>query len=163
MLDNLSIMLFFIGVVSILFYTPMVFARGIFTLSYGTLSSKEKVLCYIPVYNTIKAEVEYTGKFSKIAIATAMLLVSVLVRVICYFFFRNSTVILITVLFFLLSAVIYLISNMWLVFMVIADARIMPVWNTLLWAIVYPLGQYYIGTYLPVALKHAELEEETFK
>ena len=60
---------FVIGMLAMLFFTPAQYMKGIMQMSYGKLTVKDKVMCYIPIYNVVKAESLYTGKFSIVLIA----------------------------------------------------------------------------------------------
>lgn len=164
MIQNISAMAFLIGLFSLIFVTPYFFSRGIYTLEYGTITGLDKLVCAIPILNIIKSEKLYTGKFSKVGLSTIIFVVSVLVRLLAVFTFTDNFYIQITtVLFFAISIVLSYFMNVLLVYRVLNDAGTVGFIGKMLYSLSFPIGQYYIGSYLPTTVKNFKKEEDTFK
>lgn len=153
-----------LGLITMIFYTPMLYARGILSLNGNELTKTEKVISCIPVLNIIYAESMYTGKISLVGFSIASLFVSLLVRLVVVFTLPTVFIVqLITVALFLLSLIFFFVANAYAVFIVIKDSETKEGFSLLFNSIAFPLGQYYIGTHLPTIMKNLMKEEETFK
>lgn len=164
MLYNFLLGCFIVGLIAMCFVTPASYAKGINELDGEELSRIDKLKCWIPIYNMIKAEVQYTGERSKILLSYIVFLIALALRLLVVFvvygFYPLQIISLVLLLFSL--AVMYIVQC-YVVFIVIHNAEVMGIVKTLALSIVYPLGQYYIGAFLPVAYKNLSREEETFK
>lgn len=153
-----------LGFLTMIFYTPAIMAKGILQLDSDDLSTKDKVLCKIPIVNIAIAEKVYTGRISTIAISTIAVLAMIAIRIAVVFLLPSVFVVqVITVILFLLSLISFFITNMVFVFRVMNDADTRELTGKLLYSIVFPLGQFYIGTYLPTEMKNLAKQEEVFK
>ena len=151
---------FIIGMLAMLFFTPAQYMKGIMQMSYGKLTVKDKVVCYIPIYNVVKAESLYTGKFSIVLIAILSVMAFTSLRLVVVFTLPAVTFIqYISVIVFLLSLVFYYGANVYAVFIVVHDAAIK---GCMFRSILFPLGQYYIGNHMNVVVKNTIREERTF-
>ena len=152
-----------VGVLAMIFFTPFLFAKGVSQLE-GELTFGEKLLCSIPIFNTIRAEKKYLGKLGFHFYATVFGIVAVTVRVVQWWYaYNNVTAGLICMGAFWLGALLFVISKCYLVFTVINDAGAVTGFKLLLLAIAYPFGQYYIGAYLSNVIRHMQESEATFK
>ncbi len=164
MISSLIATAFICGILAMVFWTPATFARGIFTMEYAELSGREKVVTKIPVVNVIMAEHIYTGRISMVGIGTAAVIVMFCVRFLCVFLFPSAYVLqLVTVVLFLVSVVGFMLTNMILIWMVLTDTDVTSFFTKVALAVVFPLGQYYVGNFLPTVIKNMGKEEETFK
>lgn len=164
MVQNILAMGFMLGFFCMMFVTPCIFARGIFKIEYDVLATSDKVISLVPILNVIKAEKLYTGKFSKTGLAAILLVVTFIVRLIIVFTLPSVyTAQLITIVLFILSIILVYVANVYIVFLVLNDADTMGLFGKIVFSAIFPLGQYYIGTYLPTVMKHFSKEEDTFK
>lgn len=151
---------FLVGILAMLFYTPAKFMQGICKLSYGDLTAKEKVMSYIPFYNVIKAEHIYTGRMSSIGIASVAVVIAFIARFGAIFYLTdNRNMQIVTILFVLCALMAWYLCNAITVFMVLHDASLPGyIWRSIL----FPFGQFYIGSYMNAVIKNMEKEEGTF-
>ena len=155
---------FVVGLFAMFFYTPVKYAMGVFRIAYGDLNRDEKFKCCIPIYNVISAESLYTGKISVIMLATAFCVIATVMRVIAiYMDSSNYALQTVTVIVFVVSLLFVYIANVYSVFIVLKDAGTGSLVSNLFKAILFPLGQYYIGTYLVTIIKNMRVGESTFK
>lgn len=164
MFSNLVATAFMLGIFVMVFWTPATFARGIMVLDHEQLTSSEKVLTKIPLLNVIMAEKIYRGKASLVGISTVSLIALLGVRLLCVFMFPSVGILqLLTVTLFLLSLAASLITNIVLIWTVLTDTDATSFTTKLLLSVAFPLGQYYVGNFLPTVIKNLGKEEETFK
>lgn len=152
-----------VGLFAMLFFTPFMFAKGVSRLE-GELTAGEYILCMIPFLNTIRAEKKYLGRIGLHCIATIIMIVGVAVRVLQWkYMYSNITLGLICMAIFWLSLLLFVISNIVLVYTIINDANATKGAKLLILAVAYPFGQYYIGAYLVNVIRHMQEQESTFK
>lgn len=164
MWSNLVAAFFIIGLFVMAFITPAAFAKGIYTIEYETVGIQDRLLCKIPILNICKAEKLYTGKFSVVGISYIILTVSFLLRLVVYNIARTNAVLtLVTVTLVCLAIIFSYIANVYVVFIVIHDAHVKSLASVILYAVIFPIGQYYIGNFLAATIKSFEREEATFK
>ena len=164
MVQNLLATSFMLGLFFMIFVTPCIFARGIFKIEYDVLAMSDKIVSAIPILNVIKAERLYTGKVSKTGVAAVFLVVAFIVRLVTVFVFPSVYIVqLITIVLLILSTTLVYVSNVFVVFLILNDADVFGVGCKIAFSIIFPIGQYYIGTYLPTVLKNFNKEEDTFK
>lgn len=155
---------FFLGLLVMLVYTPMLYAKGIYKMTYAELSTNETILCAIPFINVVKAEKLYTGKVSKVLLATVFFVLMTALRVWAVYFDPSNYILqTATVILFILSLIVVYFANFYSVFIVLNDAQIGSLFDRILKAVFFPLGQYYIGTYLNTVLDNMQREEQTFR
>ena len=163
-MSNLMASGLLIGVLAMIFWTPYMMAIGIAKLNQEDVTWGLRFKCFIPVYNIIKAEVDYYGKMKWLSIATLAFLFSCVAKVFTWLFVHsNVTVNLITTLLVMILFVFQLIMNMVFVYIVIHESDALPPIKTIVFAIAYPIGQYYIGSYVATVVKNNRNREETFK
>ena len=78
---------FMLGMFFLIFYTPYLYCKGIFTMEYGTISLKDKITCMLPIINVCKAEHLYTGKVSKVGLSSIVFTFTVILRFVAIYFF----------------------------------------------------------------------------
>lgn len=153
---------FLIGILAILFYTPYKMARGISKLAsmdYGA----NTLLCMIPLVNIIRAEKQYFGKISIVTISTIAAVVSFGLRLITLFFMIDNVPICTASVGLMIAAFLFMIfANMRFVFIVINDADAMSGFKLWLFTLLYPFGQWYIGTYICTVIANKQRFVETF-
>ena len=164
MLKSLVVTGFFVGLIAMLFITPAKYAQGIFKLEYGELSLADKVKSWIPIYNITKSELLYTGKFSLILVSTITFLVSLGIRFACVFLAPSVLPVqLASILLLFIMFLFWYGSNFYAVFIVLNDSGTASILACILRSLFFPLGQYYIGTYLATVMKNYAKKEAVFK
>lgn len=164
MIYNLLAVGFMLGVFFIIFYTPYLYCKGIYTMEYGTITISDKIICLLPIVNICKAERLYTGKLSKLGVSTIVFVFTILLRFIAiYFLAENSMIQIFTTALLLLTFAITYIMNVIIIFQVLNDADCFSLSKVLFYAIFFPIGQYYIGKFLPTVITNIKLTKETFK
>lgn len=164
MLKSLIVTGFFVGLIAMLFITPARYAQGIFKLEYGELSPADKVKSWIPLYNITKSESLYTGKFSLILVSTIAFLVSLGIRFTCVFLAPSVLPVqLASILLLFIMLLFWYGSNFYAVFIVLNDSGTASILSCIMRSVFFPLGQYYIGTYLATVMKNYAKKEAVFK
>lgn len=152
---------FFVGIIAIIFYTPHQMYCGIKRIQYGTLSLKEKFISWIPVYNVINAEHSYLGS-NKVLINSICIVVSLVFRFIVIFKFTENRILnILTVIFLLVSLIAWFLVNIIFVYIVLGDTDYISLVKRIYYSIFFPLGQNFIGNYLPTIIEQ-ELKEVSF-
>lgn len=164
MIYNLLVGCFLVGLVAMLFVTPAVYAKGIKELDEEELTKGERLKCWIPIYNMIKAEKQYTGTTSKILLSYVIFLIALALRLLVVFVVYEFIAIqVISIILLLVSVLVMYIVQCYVVFLVLHDSDTMGLFKAIMLSVFYPLGQYYVGAFLPVARKNLVKEKETFK
>ena len=160
---SLIFICFLVGLICMMFITPIQFAKGIRMIVYDEIPEEDRLSCYIPFYNIVSAEKLYTGRTSKVLIASCILLLSFLFRLLVLFFLYSSVVIQVASVILLVSSVVLCyLANAYIVFLVLHDSDTIGIIRQLLYAVVFPMGQNYIGVYLPAAIYAMRNREEAF-
>lgn len=164
MLEKFVVIFFVIGLVFALFIAPVYFMRGVLTLEYGELSKRDKLLSLVPVLNVGIAETTYTGKkVSFIVLFTVMSVLTFISRFLLVGFMVTSVFVhYISIIGFFLSVILMYLANVVLVYKIINDAGTKSIVASVLNALLFPLGQYYIGTTLNSEVKWLMKQEDTF-
>lgn len=164
MLEKLIVIFFVIGVLTAIFVSPMFFMRGVYELEYGSLEAKDKFKSYIPIWNIASAECVYTGrKFSFTALFTLLSFGFFALRfILVATMVANTAIHYVTIYGLFIFVIAAYISNVVLVFKIIHEAGTKGMVGTLVNAIIFPLGQYYIGNTLGSEVKWQMKQEETF-
>ena len=162
-MSNLVLSGLIVGVLAIMFWTPAMLSMGVSKFE-GDLTIGERILCCIPIFNVIRAEVKYYGKLHFVSISTILLLIVTVVRIIAWWnFYTNVKLGTVTVIALLVVVALWLIANMLFVYNVIHDADAVRGFKLILLTVFFPFGQYYIGAYLSNVIKHMQEKEATFK
>lgn len=152
-----------VGLLGMLLWTPYLMCRGIDSLD-GELTIAGKILCAIPIFNIIRAEKKYYGKFSLVAISIVAFIIGFAVRFFTWrYMYQNVTIGTVTYFVFWAVILFYFFANMKFVFNVIHDANATAGFSLFALTLIYPLGQYYIGVYLGNVIKAMQRKERTFK
>jgi hypothetical protein len=152
-----------VGLLAMLLWTPALMSIGVSKFE-GDLSTTEKVLCCIPIVNIIRAEVKYYGKIRLVTISSITFIVACVLRVLAWWYlYDNVTIGTASIILFWGALAFWAVANMVFVYNVINDAAAMRGGKLLLFSIVFPFGQYYIGTYLANVIRHMQSREDTFK
>ena len=154
---------FLLGIIAITFYTPYCMAKGIHIMAYSDLTKSEKISCMVPVYNVVKAETLYTGEFNWILTSVCAFAATLLFRFAIIFLQGPKFVQIISVILVVLTMLAVYIANVRLVYIVLKDAEIKSTVGAIVFALILPYGQYYIGTFMPTVIKNLAKQEETFK
>ena len=163
MLSNVVSAAFLLGIFFMMFVTPAVFAKGVFLIDHGELDNSDKVKMWIPIYNVVKAESMYTGRVSFVGIGILVLFITTVIRVLAATFAEAYVVHILTIILFLLGIVFYYAVNVYIVFVVINDSDTKGLLGKVIYSLIFPLGQYFIGNFLPNEMKHLAKEESVFK
>ena len=152
-----------VGIIALIFWTPYLMSKGVSSLE-GDVSFKEKLLCFTPVFNIIRAEKKYYGKVGLTSIAVVTSIVAIVFRIVCWYkFYSNVTLGTISLVVFYLGILFYIIANCKFVYNVINDADAVSGGKLMLYTIAFPFGQFYIGSFLANVIKHNMNKEATFK
>lgn len=153
---------FIVGLFAIVFVTPYMLYKGICTSKYGVFCNKDKLIGRVPILNVIKAEHLYTGKFSKIGAVTILFLLTLVVRIVTIITLADVVVQLISIIFLLLAIVLLYVANAVFVFIILNDAVVVSIGMRIFLSLFYPVGQWYIGNYLPAIVSYYKRERDAF-
>lgn len=154
---------FIVGVLCMMFVTPVYYAKGVAKMIYGDEAGSYKVRCMIPVYNVIWAESTYTGSISFVGLSFLITVISLVVRLVAVFVFTyNSGLQIFTVVLFLASLILVYIANFYCVFILLHDTGALTMARQIIYSLFPPVGQWYVGSVLPTIVSKMEREEETF-
>ena len=153
-----------IGVLAMLFFTPYCMSIGISKLG-DDVTMQERILCAIPIFNIIRAELKYYGRIGFATIGNIFLIIMIAVRCVFILVLSVTSPIVgnVTLILLWVSLALYVISQMVFVYNVINDAQVTTTGKRILMSIFYPFGQYYVGNYLANVMKHLQEKQETFK
>lgn len=155
--DIMALMLtgFTIGILYLLFAAPYLLAKGIFTLKYGYCDKSDKIKCAIPFYNLYVAETLYTQSFPVMAITSLLTIMMALIRIVIMFVAPGSIMATIVVLIlFIVMLIAFCITSSIFVARIIDKTDSVYGFKKILYIILFPLGEYYIGNYLAIAIKN---------
>ncbi len=151
------------GILAMLLFTPFLMARGVSKLDDRS-GSVDTVLCLIPIFNLIRAEKIYFGKFRLMLISPIIMIACVVARVLIWRnMYGNEVAGTVSIVLFWASILFYYVSNVIFVYTVIHDADVMHGFKLVLFSVAYPFGQYYVGAYLSNVVRHMKQKEATFK
>lgn len=160
-MGNVIALGFLMGLVAMFVIAPKEVYRGIMLIQYGSLTKDDKAKSWIPVYNIVKAESTYTGKVSSIFISFVVLLVLVVLRFVCVGLLSEAVLLNgITGLCAYVGVLVFYGSMVVFNFRVLNDAGCVSFLKMLFLALIVPVGQDYIGKWLPQLIKHSIKEEE---
>lgn len=162
LLKEIMFAFFMVGVLGVLFYTPTQLYKGVHMLEYGSLTPADKFKEWIPVYNVIKAESTYLGKTGFVGIAYILLFLCLLTRIVVIF--AATTNLLanqISTIALQVTGGLWLISQMVCVGRILKDADV-GTGKMIFYSLIFPLGQDYVGKYLPAFVEAAIKEDKTF-
>lgn len=152
-----------IALLIMLFWTPYLMARGVESLG-GPVDTGEKIKCMIPVYNILRAEKNYYGGIKFCGISTILFVALTVFKLVTWLFIHaNGPLNFISSILWILSILIVYIANCIFVFTVIKDSGVVEGFRLVLFTIIYPVGQYYIGTQIAGAILNAQKEAEAFR
>lgn len=151
-----------VGLAAMIFWTPYCMCKGIWILTYDTIETSEKIKCMIPVYNMFTAERTYTGGIPTVFITTVASMVLFVIRLLEVPLGINGTIAWVTIILLILFLLASYVCNAILVFRVLRDADVTGLGVIIVFTILFPIGQYYIGNILPRVLRNALKEESTF-
>lgn len=151
-----------VGLFAMLFFTPYTLCKGIHILAYDSIDTKDKLMCMIPVVNIFRGEVLYTGKAPTVGISTVAFFVLFLLRVVEAFAGAGTTIANITIILLVISMLALYVTNFILVFRILKEADVTGFGAIIVFSLLYPIGQYYIGNLLPRVLKNSLKDDQTF-
>ena len=154
-----------VGLILMLFWTPYLLAKGVNKLSSGEdkLSFGEHFLCALPLVNTIRAEVQWFGKIAFHTIATFLMIAFTAFRIVVYMkMFDNKTMTQVSIYCFIAGAVLFILSHMFLVWRIMSDSDDNATVKSIIFGILFPFGQYYIGNYLGNVVRHNQKKVRQF-
>ena len=155
-----------VGLILMLFWTPYLLAKGVNKLysQEDSLTFGERFLCALPIVNTIRAEVQWYNKIAFHTIATILMILTTGFRVFVYITaFDNKTLTQISVYAFIGGFVLYILSHMFLTWKIMYDSDNTSTVNPVIFGILVPFGQYYIGTYLGNVVRHNQKKVSQFE
>ena len=151
------------GVFAMLFVTPYFMAKGVTYFGDEEFPIGKRLICMIPVFNLIYAEIKYYGRIGIVTISDISLIIGVAARFIIW---RTmySNVGLGTISIFIFWGVIafFFIANMIFVNGVLKDSGAVETGKRITYSILYPLGQLFIGTSFINIIKNTAKEVQTF-
>ncbi len=149
------------GLFAVVLYAPMQMYQGIHEMQFSTRDKSVKA--WIPIYNMISAEMSYSGRASTIALSYVLVAIAVIFRIVVGKMSEPSTgIVTATVIVLWISFLAFYLTNVIFVFVVLHDSECMSLFSTILLSLVFPLGQDYIGKYLPKRIKSFMVKESTF-
>lgn len=151
-----------LGLIGIFFVCPYHFSVGIFKLKYNTVPIGVRILAMIPVVNICKAEYNYKGRMGIVSYSSIVSSLSLFVRLLAAFTTRNHIITLITVISVIVTTALNVVSLIWFNITILKDSNQRLSIGTLFIAIVYPLGQYFIGTLLNRVIKNSLKRERNY-
>lgn len=152
-----------VGLAAMLFFTPFCMAKGISKMD-GEMTMSEYVLCAIPLFNIIRAEIKYHGRIHVCTISLITFIIGIVQRILLwYYMYNNYAANVISNVVFWLAVAFFFVANMIFVFIVIHDAQAVTGFKLFLLSFGYPFGQYYVGNYLANVVRHMKEKEATFK
>lgn len=162
-MSNLMLSGVIVGLFAIMFWTPALMSMGVSKFE-GDLTVGEKILCCIPIFNIIRAEKKYYGKFRVVTWSTIIMVLAIIFRFVTWYkMYENVTVGTIGIVLFWGTIALWLIANMIFVYNVINDAQALTGGKLILYSIAFPFGQYFVGNYLANVVRHMQAKEDAFK
>lgn len=155
-----------IGVLAMIFYTPMKMALGIAAISNDgdSISFSDKLSCAIPIFNIGWAEKKYYGKISLCTISTISLLVFAALRVWAWWsFYENVMIGTGSIILLYLGILFFYVANARFVYDVLTTAEAIDGVKKWFYVLLFPLGQYFIGSYVANIIKYNMAQEDVFK
>lgn len=152
-----------VGLLAMFLWTPYLMARGISKIAEVS-GPVDYVLCAIPIVNLARAEKLYYGKFKLCTFSPILFAIAIVSRMYIWRnMYENVTVGTISIVIFWAALIFWMLSNMIFVYTVIHDAEAMSGVKLILMALLFPFGQYYVGTMLSNVIRHMKEREATFK
>lgn len=153
-----------VGMFMMLFVTPAYMAMGVKRMNEERkLTFGEKVACCIPFVNMIKAEIDYYGHIKLYTISLIVNIITTAQRIYTLFYMREqATICTVSVIVFIIGWLFTYIANMVFVYDIITVAGNESRSKAFLNALIYPIGQYYVGTTLPNVVRNTQKQAETF-
>lgn len=152
-----------VGLLAMFLWTPFLMARGISKIA-DVSGPADWVLCAIPIINLARAEKLYYGRFKLCTISPALFVVASVARMYIWRnMYQNVTLGTVSIVLFWVSLIFLAVSNMIFVYTVIHDAEAMSGFKLILISLLFPFGQYYVGTMLSNVIRHMKEREATFK
>ena len=152
-----------IGVLAMLFFTPGMFCKGILTISNEELTGGQKVLCFIPIVNIFKTEKEYWGKLWLISYSIIVMVLSIIAKFATWYFMHsNVTLNLVTTILVLVAVAFMFIANAIGVWTIIRDTDATSTGKAIFFSVLFPIGQYFVGSYVPTIVSKSQNKEATF-
>lgn len=143
-----------IGLVALIFITPVYYAMGVYEISYkGKPVGSELVQCIVPVWNVSYAQGLYDGGKSYI-ITQIFLILACIFEGVCLGFDLGYVLNIVSLGVLALAVLAFIIQAIYCTFIVINDTKACSLPKTILMAVFYPIGQYYIGAFLPKAVEN---------
>ena len=81
----------FWGLLGLFLLSPRMLYKGVYEMCYGDLSPTDKIVSWIPIYNTYAAEKMYLGGVPWITVSLVCTVVSIIVRYIVVFLLPISS------------------------------------------------------------------------
>lgn len=155
-----------VGVLAMIFYTPMKMALGIAAINNDgdSVSFSDKLSCAIPVFNIGWAEKKYYGKISLCTIATILLLLFAALRVLAWwYFYENVTIGTGSIILLYVGVLLFYVANARFVYDVLTTAEAADGVKKWFYVLFFPLGQYFIGSSVANIIKYNMAQEDVFR
>lgn len=161
---SLVIVLVIVGVLGLVIYTPKKLYEGVMLMQYGAVPEEERFRAWIPVYNVVKAEKIYKGNHHCFILPCYLaLVVAIAIRIVTIFVVKESMIVaLVSAGFVLFTILLAYVANATLVWSIMHDAGCVGFAMQIVYTLVYPLGQDYIGKFLPANVAYAMKKRKTF-
>ncbi len=153
-MSNQEIIMFYIAILTSVFYGPYTTAVGLYKIEYGmSPSAGEKLKLSIPVYNSFFYEKLYTGGIPTIGISILLFIGLAILRFTTIRLFGASGITTTVYYLFLISTFVMYILHVIFIFRVLKQVDNIVFMKLLLFAFIPIFGQLYIGYSLPAKLK----------
>jgi hypothetical protein len=132
-------------------------------MELGEMSIQYKILAMVPIVNVCVAERMYYGRLSRVGIMTGGMIGLLMARFAVIFLAPTvSWIQIVTTILLLAAVMICFAGNAILVFSILNDADVFGLGKKLVYSLFFPIGQYYIGAYLPNVVSKIKDTEEVF-
>lgn len=157
--SNFAISCLIVGLLAMVFFTPVWMAKGI----YNIADDKFSPVLLVPVLNIALAEKKYYGHVYFATISNILLIVGAVARYNIWRYMYDNRV-LGTISYFAFFAILafLFIGNGKFVYDVLHDSNAAYGWKFALMVIIYPIGQYYVGSFVVNVIKHNISVEKEF-
>lgn len=157
-------MMFAVGVISMLFISPIIMNYGLIKISRSNsiVEVKDKIICAIPIVNHFYGWKIYGGSVISLSgIGSLSLFIGIISRIVVMFFmFENADAQVISIWVFLISFVIYWVLSAVDIFRILGDSGLYTFSGKFLNAAAIILGQVNIGAFLPKKISYYEKKKK---
>lgn len=148
-----------VGILIMIFFIPFCYCIGVEKMYHGKNVPVGKYFqAMIPIYNIIKADINYFGKMWFASYGT-LALITIPLRFLCVFISTDSAALYnISMVIMIIGILFWYGSQVYTSFIIIHDAGVMGNMKAFLMSIIYAFGYYYIGSILWAEINRRQKE-----